>query len=101
MDQCQPRPNRETQPLWVQGIWIVPNGHTLADFDIGALCLATMAALHLRALHKTNTCSPERIFISCQPRLKKHLLQLGINVDPAKHDLRKMMGKIIYHYFQD
>ena len=40
MDQCQPRPNCETQPLWVQGIRIVPNGHNLAGFAIGALHLA-------------------------------------------------------------
>ena len=103
MDQCQPRPNRETQPLWVQGIWLVPNGHTLAGFTISAFHLATMATLHLRALHKTKTCSPKRIFISCQPRLKKkkHLLQLGIHGNPAKRDLLKLMGKIRYHYFQN
>ena len=31
----------------------------------------------------------ERIF-SCQPRLKKHLLQLGIHGNPAKRDLCKI-----------
>ena len=60
-----------TQPLWVQGIRIVPNGHILVGFAIGALRLATMATLHLRALHKTKTCSSERIFISYQHRLKR------------------------------
>ena len=40
MDQCQPRPNCQTQPLWVQGIRIVPNGHNLAGYAIGALRLA-------------------------------------------------------------
>ena len=29
------------------------------------------------------------------------LLQLGIHGDPAKRDLRKIMGKIRYHYFQN
>ena len=48
MDQCQPRPNCETQPLWVQGILIVPNGHTLAGFAIGALQLMTMAEITFR-----------------------------------------------------
>ena len=71
MDQCQPQPNCKTQPLWVWGIRIVPNVHTLVGFAIGALGLATMTTLHLRALHKTKTCSLEGIFISCQPRLKK------------------------------
>ena len=40
------------QPLWVQGIQIVPNYHTLTGFAIGALLLATMATLHLKALQK-------------------------------------------------
>ena len=71
LSQCQPWPNFETKPLWVQGIRIVPNG-----FAIGALHLATMATLHLRALHKTKTCSPERIFISCQSRLKNWHLKI-------------------------
>ena len=33
------------------------NGHTLAGFAVGALRLATMATLNLRAVHKTNSCS--------------------------------------------
>ena len=33
------------------------NGHTLAGFAVGALRLATMATLNLRAVHKTNFCS--------------------------------------------
>jgi hypothetical protein len=45
LDQCQPQPNRKTQPLWVQEIWTVPNYHTLAGFAIGTLHLATMATL--------------------------------------------------------
>jgi hypothetical protein len=49
----------------------VPNGHILAGFAIGALYLAITTTHHLRALHKTKTCSPGRIFISCQLRLKK------------------------------
>ena len=32
---------------------------------------------------------------------KKHILQLGINGNPAKRDLHKIMGKIRYHYFQN
>ena len=55
MDQCQPQPNWETQPLMIQGIQIVPNGQNLAGFAIGALRLATMATLHLRALQKIKT----------------------------------------------
>ena len=46
-------------------IQLVQNGHTLAGFAIGALCLATMAILHLRVLHKTKTFSPIAILISC------------------------------------
>jgi hypothetical protein len=37
---------------------VVPNGQTLAGFAIGIHHWATMATLHLRALHKTNICSP-------------------------------------------
>ena len=37
--------------MWVQ---LIPNGHTQAGFDSGALCLATMATLSLDAVHKTN-----------------------------------------------
>ena len=51
VDQCQPRPNRETQPFLVHGIWLVPNSHTLPGFAIVAFCLATVATLHLRALN--------------------------------------------------
>ena len=54
--QWQLRPNRETQPFWVKGFRLVPNCHTLAGFIIGgALHLATMATLQLRALHKTKS----------------------------------------------
>ena len=50
---------------------------------------------------KTKTCFPERIFISCQPSLKKkHLLQLGIHGKPAYCHLRKIIGEIRYHYFE-
>ena len=58
MDQYQPQPNHEIQPLWVQEIWIVPNGYTLAGFASGALPLTTItaqrvsSALHLTALRK-------------------------------------------------
>ena len=51
--QWQSRLNRETQPFLVKGFWLVPNGHTLAGFAIGAIHLATTATLQLRALHKT------------------------------------------------
>jgi hypothetical protein len=64
-------PNCKTQPRWVQGIHIVAKCHTLSGFAFSAFHLVAMATLHLRALHKTKTCSSERIFISCQPRLKK------------------------------
>ena len=75
---------------------------TLAGFAIGTLRLATMTTLHLRELHKTEIYSSERIFISCQPRLKKYLLQLGIHGDSAKQGLCKIMGKKLrYHYFQN
>ena len=43
---------------------IVPNFHTLADFAIGTLQLATMATLHLRALDMNKTCSSGRMIIS-------------------------------------
>ena len=88
MDQCQPLPNYEIRPMWVQGIRIVPNGHTLVVFTIGTLQLATMATLHLRLLHKTKTCS-----FPANPG-SKQLLQLGIHGDPAKCDLRKIMDKV-------
>ena len=55
--QWQPQQNRKTQPFWVKGFRLVPNGHTLAGFAVGALRLATMATLNLRAVHKTNSCS--------------------------------------------
>jgi hypothetical protein len=71
MDQCQPRPNRETQPLWVQGIWLVPNGHTLAGFTIGAFHLATMATLHLRALRKTKNLFLQKDFYLLPTQAKK------------------------------
>ena len=46
-------PNKSRNPFWVKGFRLVPNGHTLAGFAIGALHLATMAIVQLRALHKT------------------------------------------------
>ena len=52
---------------------VLGQGHTLAGFAIGALRLATMATLHLRALHKINICSCIAILISCQPRVKKNI----------------------------
>ena len=52
VDQSQPQPNCKTKPFWVQGIWLVSHGHTLADFAIGDLHLATIATLHLRVLHR-------------------------------------------------
>ena len=57
--QWQPQPNRKTQLFWVKGFWLVPNGHTLTGFAIGALRLATMAALH-----NTNSCASIAILIS-------------------------------------
>jgi hypothetical protein len=54
----------QTQPFWFKGFrsfQLVPNGHTLAGFAIGNVCLVTMTALHLRALHKTKSC----FLISC------------------------------------
>ena len=56
MDQCQPQPNRKTQPFMVQGIVLVPISHTLAGFVV---CT------------QTKRFCPLGIFISCQPRLKK------------------------------
>ena len=46
----QPRPNRKTQPFCVKGFRLVPNGHTLAGFAIGDLCLATIAFWRLVAI---------------------------------------------------
>ena len=51
--QWQSRLNCETQPFWVKGFRLVPNGHTLAGFAIGAIRWATTATLQLGALHKT------------------------------------------------
>ena len=68
-----PMQTHNRQPFWVQGIWLAPNGHTLAGFAIGTLHLPITAALHLRALYKTKSCSSERIHFSCQPRLKKYI----------------------------
>ena len=56
--QWQPRQNWKTQPYWVKGVQLVPNGHTPAGFAIGALRLATMTTLQLSTLHKTKFCSP-------------------------------------------
>ena len=53
--QWQPRPNRKTQTFWIKEVRLVPNGHTIAGFAIGAIRLATMATLQLRALHKTKS----------------------------------------------
>ena len=89
MVQCQPRPKHKDQPFWVKWVWLVPNSHTLAGFAFGALQLATMATLHLRALHKIKNLSLEGIFISCQLRLKIniYILQLGIYGDLSKRVL--------------
>ena len=76
VDQCQPPKNHKRQPFRVQGIQLAPNGHTLAGFAIGTLHLPITAAPHLRALYKTKSCSSERIYISCQPRLKKYITTL-------------------------
>jgi hypothetical protein len=43
--QWQPQPKSGTQLFKVKGVWLVPNGHTLAGFAIGPLCWATMATL--------------------------------------------------------
>ena len=82
------------QPFWVQGIQLAPNGYTLAGFAIGTLHLPITAALHLRALYKTKSCSSERIYISCQPRLK-NILQLGNHGDLScrQRDLGKKKQK--------
>ena len=45
----------------------VLNGHTLAGFVIGALCLATMATFHLKALHKMSCTA----IASAQPKIAK------------------------------
>ena len=90
LDQCQLQPNHETHPLWVQGIGIVPNCHTLAGFAIGALCLVTIANLHLRTLHKTNICSSRMIFYFLATQAQKnHLIQLGNHGNLSKHDISK------------
>ena len=56
------------QALELQGVPSITHSSngSLAGFAIGTLCLATMAALHLRALHKTKTCSSIAILIPCQ-----------------------------------
>ena len=53
----QPRPNLETQPFWFKRVQLLPNGHNKAGFAFVSLRLATMATLHFRALHKTNSVS--------------------------------------------
>ena len=44
------------QPFWIKVVHLVPNGHTLADFAVGALHLATKAKSnnenHLSVWHK-------------------------------------------------
>ena len=73
MVQWQSWPNYKTQPFWVKGVQILPYVHTLAGSAFGALGLAMMATLNLRAVHKTKTYSPIEILTSCQPRLKKNI----------------------------
>ena len=48
------RVNHKIQLFFFNGVQLIPNGHTQAGFDSGALCLATMATLSLDAVHKTN-----------------------------------------------
>ena len=45
----------------VLGLGVPASTHTLAGFAICALHLATIATLHLRAVHKTNSFSPVAI----------------------------------------
>ena len=49
---------------------------------MGVLRLASMATLHLRALHKTKNCFFWKDFSK-----KTHIIQLGIHGGPAKCDL--------------
>ena len=42
--QCQPRLNRQTQPFWVKGVWIVSNSQSLAGFGIDPLRLVTVGS---------------------------------------------------------
>ena len=82
----------------------MPNGYTLAGFAIGTLRLAKMATLHLRELPmatKPKHVPLNRFLFPANPGSKIHLLQLGIHGEPSKCDLRKIMGKIRYHYFQN
>ena len=71
------------QALELQGVPSITHSSngSLAGFAIGTLHLATS-----RVVHKSKTCRSERIFSSCQARLKSHLLQL---VDPVKCILHK------------
>ena len=91
MVQCQPRPKHKDQPFWVKWVWLVPNSHTLAGFAFGALQLATMATLHLRALStdtKPKLVSPDGFIFPANQGLKKtHLFQLGNHGDLSKFDL--------------
>ena len=101
MDQCQPQSNCETQPFWVQ---IMPNGHILAGFTIGTLRLATIATLHLRARHKTKTCSQKRIFISWKPRFKKKIITTWYSwqlcfLNYFQLSILKIMTSYFTHYF--
>ena len=64
---------------------LVPNGHTLAGFAIGAICLATTATLQSRlqllALHKTKILFLHSNFNFLSTYLKIHLKNLDKSLE--------------------
>ena len=42
--------NQKTKPFQVKGVHLMPNGHMLAGFAIGAIRLATTATFQLRSV---------------------------------------------------
>ena len=60
---------------------LVPNGHTLAGFAIGAICLATTATLQLLALHKTKILFLHSNFNFLSTYLKIHLKNLDKSLE--------------------
>ena len=68
--------------------YLVPNGRTLPDFAVGSLDLATMATLHLRALHIQN-----QRYLSCVYHDHHQQNLLGCNHQPlARPPEPKMVG---------
>ena len=75
------------------------NGHTLAAFAIGTLCLATTATLYFRGLDKTDYLSRIAILNLCQPRCKKFFWYVLVSVTTCLHMINiisKIWSKTAY-----